>query len=105
MIDPTIYEKVITDVLDTIAEMRDSGDHDENTLETLEWKLKQPTDKHPLQIALEAARRRHPSHPDNKVWYAILTTDMVAALTHEDKVALIDELDEAVARICEDYGV
>jgi hypothetical protein len=71
-------------------------------------------DKHPLQTQLEqarmeaelaAARRRHPSHPDNKVWYAILTNDMVAALTHEDKVALIDELDEAVARICENYGV
>ncbi|CAB4149294.1 hypothetical protein UFOVP536_72 [uncultured Caudovirales phage] len=58
-----------------------------------------------LEAMLLAAKRRHPSHPDNKVWYAILTNDMVAALTHEDKVALIDELDEAVARICEDYGV
>ena len=42
MIDPTIYEEVITDVLDTIAEMRSTGDYDENTLETLEWKLSPP---------------------------------------------------------------
>lgn len=37
------YEAVIKDVLDTISEMRDTGDYDENTLETLEWKLSKPT--------------------------------------------------------------
>ncbi len=42
MIDETIYEAVIDDVLDTINEMRSSGDYDENTLETLEWKLSKP---------------------------------------------------------------
>lgn len=36
------YEKIIGDVLDTIAEMRSTGDFDENTLETLEWKLSAP---------------------------------------------------------------
>jgi hypothetical protein len=39
------YEKVIADVLDTIAEMRSTGDYDENTLETLEWKLSAPTEE------------------------------------------------------------
>ena len=33
------YEKVISDILDTISEMRSTGDYDENTLETLEYKL------------------------------------------------------------------
>jgi hypothetical protein len=42
MIDPKIYEAIISDVLDTIADMRKSGDYDENTLETLEWKLSPP---------------------------------------------------------------
>lgn len=42
MIDPVIYEQIITDVLDTVAEMRSTGDYDENTLETLEWKLSPP---------------------------------------------------------------
>ena len=42
MIDPKIYEAIISDVLDTIADMRKSGDYDENTLETLEWKLSAP---------------------------------------------------------------
>lgn len=42
MIDPIVYESVINDVLDTIAEMRLAGDYDENTLETLEWKLSTP---------------------------------------------------------------
>lgn len=36
------YEKIILDVLDTIRDMRESGDYDENTLETLEWKLSAP---------------------------------------------------------------
>lgn len=37
------YESFVSDVLDTIAEMRSTGDFDENTLETLEWKLSPPT--------------------------------------------------------------
>lgn len=36
------YEDVINEVLDTIADMRKSGDYDEDTLETLEWKLSPP---------------------------------------------------------------
>jgi len=39
------YEKVITDVLDSIAEMRKSGDYDEDTLETLEWRLSAPNNE------------------------------------------------------------
>jgi hypothetical protein len=39
---PEEYESVISDILDTIAEMRSTGDYDENTLETLEWKLSPP---------------------------------------------------------------
>jgi hypothetical protein len=39
------YEQIIEGVLDTIAEMRESGDYDENTLETLEWKLAKPSNK------------------------------------------------------------
>ena len=39
MIDPAIYEMIIEEVLDTISEMRSTGDFDENTLETLEWRL------------------------------------------------------------------
>lgn len=42
-IAPEIYEKVISDILDTISEMRDAGDYDENTLETLEWRISAPT--------------------------------------------------------------
>jgi hypothetical protein len=42
MIDSEIYESIIADILDTIAEMRSTGDYDENTLETLEWKLSKP---------------------------------------------------------------
>ena len=39
----TMYEKVISDILDIISEMRDAGDYDENTLETLEWRISAPT--------------------------------------------------------------
>lgn len=42
MLDRAIYETIINDVLDTISEMRSTGDYDENTLETLEWKLSAP---------------------------------------------------------------
>lgn len=34
------YEDFVADVLDMIAEMRDTGDFDENTLETIEWRIK-----------------------------------------------------------------
>lgn len=44
MIDSEIYEQIISDVLDTIADMRKSGDYDEDTLETLEWKLSKPSE-------------------------------------------------------------
>ena len=44
MTEEIFYEQIIADVLDTIKEMRVSGDYDENTLETLEWKLSKPTD-------------------------------------------------------------
>jgi hypothetical protein len=42
MIDSETYEAIINDILDTIAEMRSTGDYDEDTLETLEWKLSKP---------------------------------------------------------------
>jgi len=42
VIDPEIYESIINDVLDTIVEMRSTGDYDEDTLETLEWRLSKP---------------------------------------------------------------
>jgi hypothetical protein len=45
MIDSNIYESIIDDILDTIAEMRSTGDYDEDTLETLEWKLSKPTEE------------------------------------------------------------
>jgi hypothetical protein len=44
VIDPEVYEKIIDDVLDTISEMRESGDYDDNTLETLAWKLSKPSE-------------------------------------------------------------
>ena len=42
MIDSKTYETIIDDILDTIADMRKSGDYDEDTLEALEWKLSKP---------------------------------------------------------------
>jgi hypothetical protein len=44
-ISPEIYEEIINDVLDVVAEMRKSGDYDEETLETIEWRLSAPTEK------------------------------------------------------------
>lgn len=47
------YESFVSDVLDTIAEMRSTGDYDENTLETLEWKLSAPkTDARKFSIGI-----------------------------------------------------
>lgn len=43
------YESVIADVLDTIQEMRESGDYDENTLETLEWRITPPKESEDVQ--------------------------------------------------------
>ena len=42
---------------------------------------------------------------DPTIWYAQLTQSMIEQLPEEARVELIDTLDEAVARICEDYGV
>jgi hypothetical protein len=39
---PQEYESVINDILDSIAEMRSTGDYDEDTLETLEWRISAP---------------------------------------------------------------
>ena len=36
------YEEVIDDILDSISEMRLTGDYDENTLETIEWRISKP---------------------------------------------------------------
>jgi len=38
----TIYERAISDVLACIEEMRLTGDYDENTLETIEWRISPP---------------------------------------------------------------
>lgn len=43
------YESVIADVLDIIQEMRESGDYDENTLETLEWRITPPKESEDVQ--------------------------------------------------------
>lgn len=36
------YEKFVDEMLDIIEEMRSTGDFDENTLETLEWRISRP---------------------------------------------------------------
>lgn len=36
------YELAIKDVLNSIAEMREDGDYDEDTLEALEWRISPP---------------------------------------------------------------
>ena len=36
------YQEIMESVLDTISEMRSAGGYDEDTLETLEWKLSTP---------------------------------------------------------------
>ena len=38
-IDPVIYEQVISDVLDTVAEMKLSGDYNNETLDEIVWRL------------------------------------------------------------------
>lgn len=40
--DSKFYEEIISDVLANIAEMRSTGDYDEDTLEALEWRLSKP---------------------------------------------------------------
>jgi hypothetical protein len=39
MIDSETYVQIISDILDTIADMRESGDYDDDTLEALENRL------------------------------------------------------------------
>ena len=39
------------------------------------------------------------------VWFAELTEEMVAGLNSDMLIELCDELSEAVANICESYGV
>lgn len=39
MIDSKTYLAIISDILDTIANMRESGDYDDGTLEALENRL------------------------------------------------------------------
>lgn len=39
MIDTDTYLQIIGDILDTIADMRESGDYDDDTLEALENRL------------------------------------------------------------------
>ena len=39
MIDTETYLAIISDILDVIADMRESGDYDDETLETLENRL------------------------------------------------------------------
>lgn len=36
------YEAFVIDILDMIGEMRSTGDFDENTLETIEWRISPP---------------------------------------------------------------
>jgi hypothetical protein len=39
------------------------------------------------------------------IWQSTVTAEMVASLTDKDIALLTEELDDAVARICEDFGV
>jgi hypothetical protein len=39
MIDSETYLQIISDILETIADMRESGDYDDDTLEALENRL------------------------------------------------------------------
>lgn len=39
------YESFVSDLLSSIAEMRLTGDYDENTLETLEWRFSAPSNR------------------------------------------------------------
>lgn len=54
---------------------------------------------------IEASKNRHPSNQDAVIWYAQLTNSMLAGLTPDTRQELLDQLDDAVAAICEDYGV
>ncbi len=58
-----------------------------------------------LEEAIARSKARHPASQDPTIWYAKLTQSMLESLTEEDRDALIEELDEAVANICEHYGV
>jgi|694.fasta_scaffold05142_20 hypothetical protein len=40
----SFYENVIVDLLDSIQEMRETGDYDESTLEALEWRISPPVE-------------------------------------------------------------
>jgi hypothetical protein len=42
---------------------------------------------------------------DNVIWSSMLATDSVAHLNEQELSLLINELDDAVARICEDYEI
>ena len=44
MFESKEYEAIINDVLDTIADMRVSGDYDLETLDGLEWRLSKPVE-------------------------------------------------------------
>jgi hypothetical protein len=39
------FESIISDVLENIQEMRESGDYDEETLEALEWRIAPPVEE------------------------------------------------------------
>jgi trehalose-6-phosphate synthase len=39
------------------------------------------------------------------IWQSTVTAEMVASLSDKDIELLTEELDDAVARICEDFGV
>lgn len=39
------------------------------------------------------------------IWQAVVREEMLGELTDKEIMMLIDELDDAVAAICENYGV
>lgn len=100
------YEAFVSDVLDTIAEMRSTGDFDENTLETLEWKLSPPHedwDKCRLSCVCE------PKEPEARVFKIGVAfefypdTDHADMFTDDDGEHIRPTNDEVVSR-CKDLA-
>lgn len=88
------YEAFVSDVLDTIAEMRSTGDYDENTLETLEWKLSPPTETDEVKARVFKIGVAFEFYPD---------TDHADMFTDDDGEHIRPTNDEVVAR-CKDLA-
>lgn len=74
------YESFVSDVLDTIAEMRSTGDFDENTLETLEWKLSPHEDLEKCRLSCVC----EPKEPEARVFKIGLAFEFYPDTEHAD---------------------